>query len=241
MFRIKTSVALDNLEDPRETLDYAYTQQQELLRKVRQGLVDVATSKQQLDRQAEQLRSRVPQLEDQARRALGADREDLARIALERKQTALGELQGIEQQVTEVAGEQQRLAAAEQQLSAKIEEFRTRRQVLSATYTAAEAQVRLKEALTGVSGEFSDLSMSLGRAEEKIERMRARASALDTLLDAGSLTLPGPGGDSVERELRQLSAAGAVDDELATLKAQLNPPQAPGALPGGREAGDAKP
>src|SRR5213593_4593568 len=130
VFRSKSSAALDRLEDPRETLDYAYTQQQELLRKVKQGLLDVATSKQQLDRQAEQTRSRIPQLEDQARRALAAGREDLARIALERKQTALAELEGIEQQVAEVAGEQQRLATSEQQLAVKIEEFKTRRQVL---------------------------------------------------------------------------------------------------------------
>src|SRR3972149_8495091 len=105
LLRIKTSDALDQVEDPRQTLDYAYTQQQELLRKVKQGLVEVATSKRQLEQQSQKLQDRVPVLADQAKRAIGAGREDLARIALQRKQTALVELQGVGQQGAQVAGE----------------------------------------------------------------------------------------------------------------------------------------
>ena len=222
LLRMKAGAALDRAEDPREVLDFAYTQQLELLRKVKQGLVDVATSKRQLEQQAEKLRARVPQLEDQARRALGLEREDLARLALERKQTALAELGGLDGQVAEVAAEERKLTLAEQQLSARIEEFRTRREVVSARYTAAEAQVRVGEALTGVSGELAELSMAIGRAEEKTERLQARASAIDALIDSGALALPGlpGGGDAVERELRQLTAAQSVENELAALRAE---------------------
>src|SRR6266853_2109196 len=72
IFSTKASSAMDRAEDPRQVLDYAYTQQQLLLVKLRQGLVEVATSKQQLERQSKKLEARVPQLEDQAKRALGA-------------------------------------------------------------------------------------------------------------------------------------------------------------------------
>lgn len=218
--RIKTSAALDEAEDPRQVMEYAYGQQLELLRKVKQGLVDVATSKSQLEHQCQKLRQRVPQLEDQARRALGAGREDLARTALERKQTALAELQGLDAQVAEVAAEESKLLLAEQQLSSRIEEFRTHRQAVSARYAAATAQVRVNEALTGVSGDLADLSMAVGRAEEKTERLQARASALDALIDTSALALPGSG-DAVERELRKLEAGHAVEDELASLRAQI--------------------
>ncbi len=221
LLRIRTSAALDQAEDPREVLDYAYSQQLELLRKVKQGLVDVTTSKAQLQRQAEKLRARLPYLEDQARRALAASREDLARLALERKQTAMAELQGLESQTAEVAEEQRKLTLAEQQLAARIEEFRTRRESVAARYTAAQAQVRVNEALTGVSGELADLSMAVGRAEEKTERLQARASAIDALLEGGALALPaGASGDAIERELRQISAGQAVEAELAALKEQ---------------------
>jgi len=226
LLRIKTSDALDQMEDPRQTLDYAYNQQQELLRKVKQGLVEVATSKRQLEQQSQKLQDRVPVLADQAKRAIGAGREDLARIALQRKQTALGELEGLDKQAAEVAEEERKLTLAEQQLAARVEEFRTRRTTLQARYTAAEAQVRVNEALSGVSEEFAELGMALGRAEEKIERMNARASAIDALIESGTLALPG-GGDLVDRELRELAAGQAVEAELAALKAQLPPPQQP--------------
>src|SRR5258708_39520004 len=91
IFSAKASSALDRAEDPRQVLDYAYTRQQQLVGKLRQALVEVATSKQQLDRQAKKLQARVPQLDDQASRAIGAGPGDLARIALARQRPALAE------------------------------------------------------------------------------------------------------------------------------------------------------
>ena len=220
IFNAKANAVLDAAEDPRETLDYAYTRQQELLRQVKQGLIDVATSRKQLEGQAAKLKARVPQLDDQAKRALAAGREDLARLALQRKQTCLTELAGLETQLAEVAAEERKLTQAEQQFALRVDAFRTRRDTLSARYTAAEAQVQIHESLSGVSGEFSELGVSLDRAEEKIDRMKARASAIDALIETGVLNLPG-GGDAVERELREVAAAQAVEAELTMLKTNL--------------------
>ncbi len=77
-------------------VDYAYGQQQELLRQVKQGLIEVATARRRLDRQSQKLSGRVPVLEDRARRALEAGREDLARLAVQRKQAVSAELEGLE-------------------------------------------------------------------------------------------------------------------------------------------------
>ncbi|CAM5731408.1 hypothetical protein SHIRM173S_04626 [Streptomyces hirsutus] len=44
IFRAKANKALDRAEDPRETLDYSYQKQLELLQKVRRGVADVATA-----------------------------------------------------------------------------------------------------------------------------------------------------------------------------------------------------
>jgi phage shock protein A len=220
-FKIKTHGALDRIEDPHQALDYAYSQQQELLRKVKLGLIEVATSKRQLEQQAQKLRARIPQLDEQARRALAVGREDLARLALQRKQTALTEGESLDYQIAEVAAEEHKLMQAEQQLRARLDEFRTRREALAARHTAAQAQVRVGESLSGVTGELAELSMALGRAEEKTAHLQARASALDALIGSGELALPG--GDIVERELQQLTVSQAIENELATLKAQLHP------------------
>ena len=55
IFRAKADKALDKMEDPRETLDYSYKQQLELLQKVRRGVADVATSRKRLELQMNQL------------------------------------------------------------------------------------------------------------------------------------------------------------------------------------------
>jgi phage shock protein A len=224
LFSTKASSALDRAEDPRQVLDYAYSQQQQLLVKLRQGLVDVATSKQQLEQQTKKLEARVPQLDDQARRAVKAGRDDLARVALERKRTALAEMEGLTVQIAEVGAEERRLADQGRALQVRIEEFRTRRDVVSARYSAAEAEIKVKEALSGVSGELAELGMAVGRAEEKADRLQARAKALDSLVDVGSLPPPG-GGDYVEAELRRLTSGSEIDDELVRLKAEMGTPR----------------
>ena len=233
ILRAKGRAALDRVEDPREVLGYVDEQQHELLRRVKHGLIEVAISKRQLQQQVKTLDARVPRLEDQARRALAAGREDLARLALERKQRALGELERLGAQVAEVEEEEGRMVLSEQQLAARIEEFRTQRQTIAARYTAAEAHVRVNEALGGVSRDFSDLGMALGRAEEKIGRMLAHASAIDSLVDSGALALPAGGGDVVERELRQVAEAGAVEEELAALRGDVGPRPALGSVGNG--------
>ena len=176
LFKSKASAALDRAEDPRELVEYAYSQQQELLRKTKQGLIEVTTSKVRLEQQAGKLRAQVPRVEQQASRALQMGREDLARIALQRKQTVLAELDQLELQAAEIGEDERRLAHTEQELAARVEQFRVRRDSISARYSAAQAQVRVGEALSGVSGEFADLGMAMGRAMEKTERMQARVS-----------------------------------------------------------------
>ena len=170
-FKIKTDAALDQLEDPRQTLEYAYNRQQEMLRKVKQGLIEVATSRRQIEFQVKKLRERLPLLDDQAGRALSAGREDLARLALQRKQTCLTELTQLEPQAAATAEEERKLPAAEQQFALRVDAFRTRRDSLSARYTAAEAQIHINETLSGVSNETTSLGSAIERAENKIERM----------------------------------------------------------------------
>ena len=220
VIRAKSNSALNRAEDPIQTLEYVDDQQREMLRRLKQGIIEVAISKRQLQQHVGTLEQRVPQLREQAAQAMSLGREDLAQIALERKQTAQSELDRLTEQVKSVEQEEQRLVGAEQRLSARIEEFRSKRRTLAARYNAAEAQVAVKEALTGVSGEFAELSMALGRAEEKIEYMIARASAVDNLIDTGGVTsIASSSVDVVERELQRITAGEAVAEEMAALRA----------------------
>jgi len=77
LFKIKTNASLNQLEDPRQVFDYAYEQQHVILRQVRQGLVEVATSKRQLEQQVERLRARIPKTEAQAQEMIDAGKKEI--------------------------------------------------------------------------------------------------------------------------------------------------------------------
>src|SRR3978361_1722526 len=125
VIKAKVSKLLDRAEDPGETLDYSYQKQLESLQNVKKGIADVVTAKKRLGMQAQKLEQSVVKLDMQARQALAAGNEDLARTALERKNVAQTELQGLDTQVTELEDQQQKLTDSEQKVRAKIEALRT--------------------------------------------------------------------------------------------------------------------
>src|SRR5687767_458752 len=224
VIKAKINKLLDRAEDPAETLDYSYTKQMELLQNVKKGIADVVTAKKRLQLQSQKLEQQVVKLDTQARQALAAGKEDLARTALERKQLAQTELQSLDQQVTELEAQQQQLIDKEQKLRSKLEQFRTKKEVIKAQYSAAEAQVRISEAATGVGEEMADVGLAMQRAQDKTEGMRARASAMEELEASGAfddnLTLTA-GQDDIDRQLAALTTGSEVDDELAKIKAEL--------------------
>src|ERR1700712_1680062 len=113
--KAKISKLLDRAEDPAETLDYSYQQQLESLQNVKKGIADVVTAKKRLQMQSQKLEQSVVKLDTQARQALAAGNEELARTALERKNVAQTELQGLDQQVVELESQQTKLGESEQQ------------------------------------------------------------------------------------------------------------------------------
>jgi len=189
IFKSKANKALDRAEDPRETLDYSYQKQLELLTKVRRGVADVATSRKRLEIQMQQLQA-----------------------------------------------EEEKLTLASQRLQAKVDAFRTRKETIKATYTAAEAQTKIGEAMSGISEEMGDVGMAMQRAEDKTQQMQARAGAVDELIASGALddaSQPLGHQDDIQRELDSLGASSSVDAELAKLKGELPAGSAPQALPEG--------
>jgi phage shock protein A len=224
ILRAKFSRLLNRAENPVETLDYSYEQMQTQLQNVKRGVADVVTSKKRLELQTQKLEQNVVKLENQARQAVGANREDLARAALDQQVQGLGD-------------QQEKLIAAQQQLESRIESFRSQKEVLKAQYSAAEAQVRVGEAATGIGKGMADTGQAIQRAQDKTEELQARAAAIDELTSVGALEdLTQPGTTQLDRELAQISSTNQVDDELAKLKAEVGSGSSSGEL----ESGDSK-
>ena len=236
--KAKYSKLLNRAENPTETLDYSYEQMLEQLQNVKRGVADVVTSKKRIELQQQKLEQNVVKLETQARQAVAANREDLARQALERKALAQGQLQDMDTQVQQLGDQQEKLIAAQQQLETRIESFRSQKEVLKAQYSAAEAQVKVGEAATGIGQHMNDTGLAIQRAKDKTEEMQARASAIDELTSTGALEDFTAGDQTqLDRELAQISSSSQVDDELAKLKAEVGSGTSQKEIP----AGDAEP
>jgi phage shock protein A len=107
IFRSKANKALDRAEDPRETLDYSYQRQLDLLAKVRRGVADVATSRKRVELQVNQLESQATKLQGQAEKAISVGREDLAREALTRKSGLATQIGDLKAQHAQLQGEEE--------------------------------------------------------------------------------------------------------------------------------------
>ncbi|HEV7861137.1 MAG TPA: PspA/IM30 family protein [Acidimicrobiia bacterium] len=223
IFKAKATKALDRMEDPRETLDYGYQRQMEMLQKVKRGLLDVATSRKRLELQGEQLQAKAAKLHDQAKQAMAAGREDLAREALSRRAAIEPEMESLKTQHAQLQAEEAKLTEASKRLSAHLEAFRTRKETIKATYTAAEAQTKIGEALSGISDEMGDIGAAVQRAEDKTLAMQSRAGAIDELLASGALDDLSTSRDALDAELGRAVASASVDAELARMRAELPP------------------
>jgi phage shock protein A len=217
----KVNKVLDKHEDPNEALDYSAVKQTELVQKLRRDIVEVVASKKRLEMQKSRILENINKLDEQAKSAIKAGRDDLARLALERKNDNLTQIKELDTQIMTIQNEQNKLENAEKRLSAKVEEFKSRKEIIKAKYSSAEAQVRIKENLTGISEEMSDIGMSMRRAEEKTEAMQSKALAIDEMIESGSLVDFTNNKDQIEMELEKTETKSQVEEELSKLKASL--------------------
>jgi phage shock protein A len=228
IFKAKANSTLDKFENPDEMLDYSFEKQTELINNLRRNIAQVITAKNQLQMQKSKLSTSIATLEQQADHALELNREDLARQALERKNTISMQIQNLDKQILDMQAEQYKLENTEIRLSAKVEEFKTRKEVIKAQYSSAKAQVKITESVTGISEEMHDVGAALDRAEDKTQKMKARAQALDEMIDTGVLTdytssqgAEGVmGGADIGSELDKVSMQQSVEQELAKMKAE---------------------
>ncbi|HUY98392.1 MAG TPA: PspA/IM30 family protein [Verrucomicrobiae bacterium] len=231
VFQQKVTKVLDRAEDPVQAIDLSYQKQLEALQQVRRSVAEVLTSQKRLEMQAGQLQQSEDKLQGQARLALQQGREDLAKLALTRAQAAQSQLDGLQQQIQQMKDQEQKLEITAQKLQAKVESFRTQRETLKAQYSAAQASTKIGEAVTGLSDQMADVTMMTERAQDRITQMQARASAIDQLVDSGTLDQIGiSSGDDIDRQLQARVTDASVDAQLAAMKHELLPAPAPARL-----------
>jgi DNA-binding XRE family transcriptional regulator len=170
-------------DDPRKALDHSYERQLEVLQKVRRGVADVATSRKRVELQVGQLEESAARLAGQRPDALDSRDADLAQEARTREAGIQEQLFGLRDRLSVLKGEEERLTAASQRLQAKVDEFRTRKEVLKASYTADEASRAVREAFAGLGEDASDLDLP-GPEPEHPAGFGSEPPAVSEILDA---------------------------------------------------------
>src|ERR1700722_15505466 len=219
----KANKALDAVEKPDELLDLSYEDMLDQITRVRRGLVDIAAARRQTELQGQQLQHSADHLQDQAKAALAQGNEELAREALSRRAAAQGQLADLSSQHDELAEQEQKLEHTLEVMQKRVSNFRSKKEVLKAQYSVAEAESAPGDPATG-----------LQRALDQVATMQARAGAVDELIQSGVLEDVGGDTDEIQEELDQAGSAADVDRQLAALKAEIGPGSAsPPELTGG--------
>lgn len=191
LIKAKLSRLLDRAEDQGATFDYSYARQTEQLTGLRNAILELVTAKKRLERQVGHRRADLARLDAGARRALELGNEELARRALERQQSIAAELIELVGQVADLEAQQAQMVASERANRGRLERFRAQKEVVKATYSAAQAQLAAGESAEELSAQLADLGSQTRRMQDQVDEISVRASALEELQRAGLLEMPG--------------------------------------------------
>ena len=203
-------------EDPAKILDQSVADMQSDLIKLRQAVAAAIASQKRIENQAQQAESQSKTWYERATLALKKGEEDLAKEALSRRKTYKETATALNSQLATQAGQVENLKKNLLSLEGKIAGARTKKDMLKARAQAAQAQAQLQGAVGGLN---TDSAMAaFDRMEEKVLSLEASGQAAAELAGA-----------DLDSRFQALEAGGDVDQELAALKASLNP--SPLALP----------
>ncbi len=216
---------LDNAEDPAETLDLSYEKMMSNLQDTKRHLADVATEKLSLEHQIADTQKVADQAEADARTALQANREDLAKAELAQKQAALSKLQSLQDAHDKIAAQVAKLSDFESKLQDKIESFRTQKEVMKGELAAAQAEIQAENSLSGLGKGMNDAGEAMQRVQDRVSQSQSKAEAMESLMDSGAIDDPLDHRSHTDKEMAQLRAQSGVDDDLARLKAEMAKPE----------------
>lgn len=222
IFQARANEVADQFEDPKASLDYSLAKLEQSRSQIGRSLIEVSAAQKRLENQREQLLAAIQRYEEQAQTAVKAEREDLARTALERKQEAESRKVELETNITNLERQAENLKQSQSDLERKIALFRSKKEELKAIYDSSKAQLRVREALSGISEDLADVGNTIQRAEARIREMQSRSDAIEGLIAEGVLTdALEPERDDIDRELSRIGRKQAVEEELARLKAEV--------------------
>jgi len=200
---------LDKAEDPEKMLKQMVLEMEESVNKATLAIANAIANEKGLERKIQKNNEEAAEWKQRATQAVQADRDDLARAAIEKKNICERNAADLIPLHAQAAATTAKMREQLGQLKSKLDEARARQSTLIARSQAAKAQKMIAQSFSGVG---SDAFSKFDKYEGKIEKLEAEASAFEEL--AGENT-------DLEAQFKSLGADQKVDDELAKLKAEM--------------------
>ena len=209
IFKANINDLLDKAEDPEKMIKQMVIEMEEAVNKATLAVGSAIANEKSLEKQYNRQKVQSDDWQAKAIQAVNAGRDDLARQALERKNSLTKNVEDLDKMLTESKGTSINLRGQLDQLKSKLDEARMRQSTLIARSQAADAKKQIAQTFSGIG---SDAFSKFDRLEEKVDKKEAEADAFAQL--AGENT-------SLDDQFKQLGSSGAVDAELEALKKQL--------------------
>lgn len=209
IFKANINDILDRAEDPEKMIKQMVIEMEEAVNKATIAVGSAIANEKQLERQFNKQNAQMTDWQQKALQAVNAGRDDLARQALERKNTIQKNVGDLERMHVEASTTATQLRGQLDQLKSKLDEARMRQSTLIARSQSAKAKKMIAQSFSGVG---SDAFSKFDKLEAKVEKTEAEADAFAQL--AGENT-------SLDDQFRALGTGAVVDDELEAMKAQL--------------------
>jgi phage shock protein A len=220
ILRANINDLLDRAEDPEKMIRQLLQDMENQLIQVKTQVAAAIADEQRLKERWQQNQQLADEWQRKAELAVQKGADDLAKEALSRRNAYQETAVGFKQQYEDQAQQVEQLKDALDRLESKIQEARTKTDLLIARSRRADAERQIHETMarvdtTGVTGGFE-------RMEEKVRTKEARAKAVSDL-----------DRDTDDERFKQLEQQDQLDTQLQELKSKLGSGQPPAQLPPG--------
>lgn len=221
IFKAKANDIVEKMEDPEDTLNYSLVEMRENLSKIKKSMLDVATLKKKLENELSDINIKISEYEKNAELALESGREDLAKASIQNKNDLIEKKTNLESQIKSIEEQLKNIEKSKEQMEDNLIKLQSKKEELITMKKVSDAQVMIKETLTGIANDTTDLGERIRNAEEKIKEKYAKSQAIDYMVDAGMLDNILDDEDKVEKELKEIEKQKRAEEEFEELKKRV--------------------
>ncbi|MFC4403668.1 PspA/IM30 family protein [Gracilibacillus xinjiangensis] len=213
--RVKTVVSselnsmLDKAEDPVKMLDQFMRDMESDIREAETSVAKQIANEKMLKRKADDAKALVEKRQAQAEKAIEAGNEDLARRALEDKNSQEQQANMLKESWEKAKRDADQLRDKLDEMKKEYQEMQLKKDTLKARAESAKTRTKMNRAMSNIGTD--DSKRGFERMEEKVLRFEAEAETSDDLSSSSK---------SLDDEFEELDKSG-VDDELAALKKKM--------------------